>query len=111
MLDANPLGDYSVHPRVDIPCDARDGPARHAHLRLEHGRRVYDDDIAFWFCIDRKLASARPISSTGIMSGTLGRTFRCCCCGGSAMAPATAAAEVTKPARGYAYVSKSSHAI
>jgi len=34
MLDADPLGDHAVHPRMDIPRDARDSPARDADLAL-----------------------------------------------------------------------------
>jgi hypothetical protein len=55
MLDANPLRDSAMHPPVDIPHDAHDGPARHTNPRLKHRRRVHDDDLAFRFWIDGKL--------------------------------------------------------
>ena len=55
MFDADPLGDGAVHPPVYVSCDARDGPARHAYLRLKHRRSVHDDDLAFRLRIDGKL--------------------------------------------------------
>jgi hypothetical protein len=38
MLDANPLGDGTMHPPVNISRDARGGLAHHANLRLKDGR-------------------------------------------------------------------------
>ena len=55
MFDADPLGDGAVHPPVYVSCDAGDGPARHAYLRLKHRRSVHDDDLAFRLRIDGKL--------------------------------------------------------
>lgn len=60
MLDANPLGDDTMHPSVNISRDARDGLARHTNLRLEDRRSVHDDDLAFRFCIYGKLGGANP---------------------------------------------------
>ena len=34
MFDADPLGDHTVHPRMDVPRDTRGGPPRHTDLRL-----------------------------------------------------------------------------
>jgi hypothetical protein len=42
---------------VNIPRDARGGLAHHANLRLKERRRVHDDDLAFRFWIDGKLAN------------------------------------------------------
>lgn len=35
MLDANPLGDGTMHSSVNISRDGRDGLTRHANLRLK----------------------------------------------------------------------------
>ena len=55
MFDANPLGDSAMHPPVYISRDARDGPARHAYLRLEHRGSVHNDGLPFLLRIDGKL--------------------------------------------------------
>ena len=57
MLDANPLGDGTMHSSVNISRDACDGLARHANLRLKDRWCVHDDDLAFRFWIDGKLAN------------------------------------------------------
>jgi hypothetical protein len=63
MLDANPLRDGTMHPPVNISPDARNGLARPANLRLKDRRSVHDDDLAFRFWIDGKLAKTEQISS------------------------------------------------
>ena len=67
MFDANPLGDSAMHPPVHIPRDARDGPARHANLRLKHRRGVHDDDLAFRLWIDGKLNQTNTHSQLGLL--------------------------------------------
>jgi len=113
MLDANPLRDGTMHPPVNIPRDARGGPAHRANLCLKDRRRVHNDYLAFRFWIDGKLA--KPPSKTSQKSAlvffffSIGlknkskvtpRTFWWTCGGRSDMTAPAMAPEATMPARG-----------